>query len=323
MMSLMKKFTLTVSILTLFLLPTIAMAEKKIFVSIAPIHSLVQSVLGKSGTATLIIKATASPHGYQLKPSQMIGLQSAHIIFTISPAFETTISKAVRALKLEERTLSLIGAKGVELLANRKGGAWENDHDHDHVHEADEAEETNVVVPENTDPHIWLDPHNAIAMIREIAARLSLIYPDEKSIFESNAERLISDVESLNADVVQVLAKASEKPYIVFHDAFQYFEAHYGLNVVGGIAIDPNKKPSISRMNSIREQIQKTGAVCAFREPQFSGKLVEVALRGSSARQGILDPIGQDIPLGPNLYRLLLTQMATQINSCLINDKKS
>ncbi|MEH6476038.1 MAG: zinc ABC transporter substrate-binding protein [Sneathiella sp.] len=317
----MKKFTLTVSILTLFLLPAIAVAEKKVFVSIAPIHSLVQSVLGKSGTATLIIKATASPHGYQLKPSQMIGLQSAHIIFTISPDFETTVSKAVRALKLEERTLSLIGAKGIELLANRKGGAWENDHHH--AHEADEADEPAVVVPDNTDPHIWLDPHNAIAMVREIAARLSLIYPDEKSIFEGNSELLIRDVESLNADVAQVLTKASEKPYIVFHDAFQYFEAHYGLNVVGGIAIDPNKKPSISRMNSIREQIQKTGAVCAFREPQFSGKLVEVALRGSSARQGTLDPIGQDIPLGPKHYRLLLTQMATQINSCLINDKKS
>ena len=318
-MSLMKKFLLFMSVLSVFSLPSAVAAEKRIFASIAPIHSLVQAVLGKTGEAKLIIKASASPHGYQLKPSQMRDLQSAEIIFTISPDFETTLSKAIRALKLVDRTFPLIGVDGVELLPNRKGGAWESSHQHTHDHE--EVEHSQNTKSENIDPHIWLDPHNGIAMIRGITNKLGQIYPSEKSIFEANAIQLIADVERLNQQLAETLSAVASKPYIVFHDAFQYFEAHYGLNVVGGIAIDPTKRPSISRMNIIRAQIQKTGAICAFREPQFSPKLVDVAIQGSSARQGTLDPIGQDIPLGDALYLQLLTQMGMHINSCLNNEK--
>ena len=122
----------------------------------------------------------------------------------------------------------------------------------------------------------------------------------------------------LNKIIADKLVRVKSRPFIVFHDAYQYFEKHYGLNAVGSIVMDPSKKPSINRMTEIRAQIVSTGAVCAFREPQFSGKLVEVALSGSAAKRGILDPVGQDLQTGPELYSQLLTQMAEQISSCLV-----
>ncbi|OUR77273.1 hypothetical protein A9Q83_11230 [Alphaproteobacteria bacterium 46_93_T64] len=301
--------------LFLFSISSTAAADNttRVFVSIAPLHSLVQGVMGDTGEAKLLIKASVSPHGFQLKPSQMRALKTAHIIFSIGPSFETSLHKAVSALSLADNVTHLIDAKGVELLESRSGGAWD-DHDkaHSHEHEGEAIEHNG-----NLDPHIWLDPFNGIAMVNTIATELARIYPENEGEFYANADKLIGKIKLLNENIAVKLTPVNSQPYIVFHDAFQYFETHYGMKAVGGIVVDPSRNPSIARMKEIRAQIKTTKAICAFREPQFSGKLVDVALDGSSAKPGVLDPIGQAIPLGPDLYLQMLTQMADQMLSCL------
>ena len=178
-----------------FLTPFASWAkEKHVFATIAPLHSLVQGVMMGTGDVELLIRADISPHNFQIKPSQMRKLKSADLLFTISPKFEISMKKVISALKLQNRTISLIEADGVEVLKNRDGGAWDaagHEHEHDN-----QAQDHNV----NVDPHIWLDPMNAIGMIGLIRTELTRKYPEDKAAFKANAEGMITRLEAFEQD---------------------------------------------------------------------------------------------------------------------------
>lgn len=282
-------------------------AELKVAASIKPIHSLVESVMTGTGSAALILNGGATPHFGALKPSQLRILQTADVIFHVSDTLESGLSKSLRQrAKAGARVVSLLGAPGLPDLVVwplREGGEWEGDDDH--------------LASTGQDPHIWLDPDNAVAIAHYIAAVLAKADPDNAAIYRANSTALAARLKSLAQDISSQLAPVSSAPFIVFHDAYQYFEKRFGLHAAGAITIDPDKRPGAQRLREIRQTLAQRGVVCVFAEPQFEVSYIKTVLEGQTARRAILDPLGAGLRSGPDAYFDLLRAMSQSVFDCL------
>lgn len=280
-----------------------------IVVSIKPIHALVAGVTRGVSVPTLLVRGAASPHTYSLRPSDAAALASAAIVFRVGPEMETFLNKPLG--KIRARTVDLMTAPGLELLDAREGGAWEP-HDHgageeDHHHEGERE----------VNPHVWLDPVNATAMTRLIAAELSALDPSDAPAFARNAEAAIRDLDALNRELKATLDPVRSRPFVVFHDAYQYLEHRYGLNGVGSITVSPDRSPSAKRLSDIRTKLRGLNAACVFAEPQFQSALIDTVIEGSSARRAVLDPEGATLDEGPELLATLMRNDARALVDCL------
>ncbi|WP_421854049.1 zinc ABC transporter substrate-binding protein [Oricola sp.] len=195
-----------------------------------------------------------------------------------------------------------------------------DDHDHDDDHDEKHAHDDHDHDDHHHgefDAHIWLDPANAKAMVHEIEEVLAEIDPANAAKYEANAEALEAKLDALIAEVSATVAPAKGKGFIVFHDAYQYFENRFGVTASGSITISPEVMPGASRIREIKDRIEDLGATCVFSEPQFEPKLVATVTEGTSAKSGVIDPLGAALEDGPELYFTLIRNMAASINGCL------
>ncbi len=289
-------------------------AGERVVVSIKPLHSLVAGVMGKTGTPALLIEENASPHEYHMKPSRMKWLTDADIVFYIDDRFETFLPAALEALTTPPQRAVVGQEAKITRFSLRRGGAWEA---HQHAHEHEHEHEHSHATDESYDPHIWLDPVNAQNIVSYIAERLSEIYPENKEIYATNAAGLITRLAALDDALKAKLSGAKGKPFIVFHDAYQYFERRYSLNSVGSIVLEPDESPSPHRIQEIRDKLQHAQVGCVFREPYFSDRLVNTVMEGSKAKSGTLDPAATTIPSGEELYFQMMENLAENLLQCL------
>jgi zinc transport system substrate-binding protein len=287
-----------------------------VVVSIAPIHSLAAMAMAGVAEPRLLLPRGASPHGYALKPSDARALSRADLVIWVGPQLESFLVKPFAALVAPENVLALVTAPGVATRPARHGGAWEDEaeagpaaHPHDHRgHEPGEA---------GIDPHVWLDPVNGAAMVEAIAAALARLDAGNAGRYRANARRAVRRIKDLGAALGARLATVRPIPYIVFHDAYAYFEARYRLRAVGSVVVGSDRRPGIKRVTEIRARLRRTGAVCVFAEPQFSPAIAATVVEGTGARIGVLDPLGVGLAPGPDLYGSLLTRLATSLVGCL------
>ena len=294
----------------------------KVVVSIKPIHSLVAAVMQGVGTPDLIVDGAASPHTYALKPSNARSLQQAQVVFWVGPGMEAFLQKPLSSLGSNATIVELDQAPGIAKLKFREGGAFEahddgdgdeatagDNHAHDHGdHGHDHGE---------FDTHLWLDPHNAKAMVAEITTSLVAADPANALTYETNQKTLNDKLDALDAEIAATVAPVKDKPFIVFHDAYQYFEHRYGVRVSGSITVSPETIPGAQRVAEIHSKVADLGATCVFAEPQFEPKLVNVVLEGTSAKSGVLDPEAATLPQGPDLYFDLMRGIAGSLKNCL------
>ncbi len=299
-----------------------ALAEDlPVVATIKPIHALVALVMGETGEAKLLVGGAASPHTYSLKPSDAKALNNARLIFRVSEDIEPFTRKIVASLPKTVTVITLAGAPGLTLLNKRTGDTFEahdhgdgHGHDHDHGHGDHDEDEAKDPV---RDGHIWLDPRNGVAMVREIARALSEAAPEKAATFEANAATAIAAIEAAASEIDADLAPAKGKPFVVFHDAYQYFEQRFGVPAAGAITVSPEVQPSAKRIGEIRGKIRDLNVACVFAEPQFKSKLVATVLEGTGAKAGTLDPEGASIEAGPGAYVSLLKNLAQGLKSCL------
>jgi zinc transport system substrate-binding protein len=297
--------------------------------TIKPIHSLVAQVMGETGEPRLLVGGAASPHTYALKPSDAKALNSARLVFRVSEQIEPFTRRIVASLPKTVTVVTLADAPGLRLLDVRDGDTFEkhdhdhdDDHDHDHKgghhddHDHDEkaGEAAGKAV---RDGHVWLDPANAVAMVREIARALKEAAPEQAAVFDSNAAKAIADIEETARQIEAEVGPLKNKPFVVFHDAYQYFETHFGIPAIGSITVSPEVQPSAKRISEIRNKIKQLKAACVFAEPQFKSKLVTTVLEGTEAKAGTLDPEGASVEPGPAAYTTLLRNLAGGLKSCL------
>ena len=284
----------------------------KVVVSIKPLHSLVAGVMEGVGDPQLLIGRGGSPHGYVLRPSEARLLAEAQLVVWVGPRLEGFLEKPLSTLGANARQLVLAEALESKLLPLRKGGGWDR-----HVHDHDEQASEPAVHPENDleghDQHLWLDPRLAKQIVEKTAAVLADIDPIHQQQYQKNAARLKERLDGLHAQLETKLAPVRHIPYVVFHDAYQYFEAAYGLNAVGSLTIDPERTSGARRIQEIRKKIRALNARCVFSEPQFEPRLVATVIEGTGAKTGVLDPLGADLTAGPESYFVLLNAMADNL----------
>jgi zinc transport system substrate-binding protein len=329
-----------------------AMADIKVVTSIKPVHSLVSGVMSGVAVPSLIIDGAGSPHTYSLKPSQAQQLQDAKLVFWMGDELETFLEGPIENIAQSAAVVKLIDAHGLKKIKFRKGGMFD-DHQHgghdehsdhekhakkehddhgdhdghdDHDHEKHAKKEHDDHGDHDGhddhghgefDPHVWLDPVNAKAIVHEIEEALIKADPEHASTYEANAHKMMGELDSLTAELREELEPVHEKGFIVFHDAYQYFEQRFEVAAIGSISVSPEVMPGAERVSDLRETISELNTICVFSEPQFEPKLVYTLIDGTGARTAVLDPLGASLTKGPDLYFQLLRNMASSFKKCL------
>ncbi len=310
-----------------------AMAAPNVVVSIKPIHSLVAAIMQGVGEPTLIVEGGASPHTYSLKPSNARAIEGADVVFWVGDGLEKFLEKPLHSLAGKATVIELDDAKGVEKLPFREGGPFEahdhgehEGHDHaegdDHKHEEEHAhnhshDDGHDHDEGEYDMHLWLDPTNAKAMAVEIEKTLITADPGNAKTYQDNTLKLVDKLDALDAEITATVAPIKDKPFVVFHDAYQYFEHRYGVKTAGSITVSPETIPGADRIKQIHAKVKELNATCVFAEPQFEPKLVNVVIEGTNAKSGTLDPEAGTLDAGPDLYFKLMRGIATSLKDCL------
>jgi len=341
--------------LVTFSLPAPAQQAPDVVVSVAPLHGITAAVMEGVGAPALLIDGAQSPHTFTMRPSQAAMLQSADLVVWGGRLLESALEQPLASLVPVEARFSVLDTPGLVLLEAREGGAWaEHDHDHDdhagedahgeehghdddhggdrdddhggdqggdHAHDDDHGETDDHADHAHdhgtTDTHLWLDPDNAAAIARAVAERLAGIDTANAETYRSNAARFAAETAALAAELEARLSAVADRPFIVFHDAYQYLEVRFGLAAAGSITVSPDSQPSAARIAEIQDAIAERGALCLFAEPQFEPTIVEAIAGDTGVSTGVLDPVGGDLPLGPGHYEHLMRDLADDLVACL------
>jgi zinc transport system substrate-binding protein len=325
--------------LTIAPLAPAAVAAPRVVADIPPVQSLVARVMQGVGEPVLILPPGASPHSHAMRPSEAAAMQEAEILFWIGPELTPWLERAVANLAGDATAVALIDLPGTVRLEVREGARFEahdhgdddhghdhakkddhgHDHGHDHAKKDDHGHDHGHDHDDHgrADPHAWLDPANAAVWLDAIAAELSKRDPANAGAYFANAAAAKAELKAVEAEIAAALAPLKGKPFIVFHDAYHYFEARFGIEAVGAISVSDADDPGAARLAEIRAVVRDTDAVCIFSEPQFPPRLAEMVAEGSDARIGLLDPVGAGLEPGPGLYPQLLRAMAAGLKDCL------
>ena len=306
----------------------------QVAVDIAPVHSLVARVMDGVGTPDLIIQPGASPHEYSLRPSEAAALQNANLVFWIGPDLTPWLTDTIKTLAPDAAVTALMEVDGTIKLEFREGALFEahaHEDDDDHVDEAhddhDEEARHDDHDDEETgheghgqgahDPHVWLSPQNAMTWLNVIAGQLSAADPDNAGAYFTNAAAGRTEMEALIGEVIATLDPVRDGQFLVFHDAYQYFEMDFDFPASGAISIGDASDPSPARIAEIQDRIAEQGIDCVLAEPQFNPGLVATVLDGTEAGTGMLDPLGSDLEPGPALYSQLIRNLSTALAGCM------
>ena len=346
----MSRKLLTLSLTATLMGGTVFADAPRVAVDIAPVHSLVTRVMEGVGTPDLIIQAGASPHEYSLRPSEAAALQDANLVFWIGSGLTPWLTDTIETLAPNANVTELLEADGTIELEFREGALFEAHDDHkedddDHADEAhdDHEEESHDDHDDekadhddhsdddhddeeaghdehehgNHDPHAWLSPQNAMTWMNVIAGQLSAADPDNAGAYFTNAAAGRAEIKVLIGEVTATLDPVRDGRFIVFHDAYQYFETDFNFPASGAISISDASDPSPARIAEIQDRIAEQGIDCVLAEPQFNPGLVATVLEGSNAQTGILDPLGSDLKLGSALYPQLIRNLSTALAGCM------
>lgn len=277
-------------------------AAPKVVVSIKPIHSLVSGVMEGVAVPSLLLHGNTSPHQFSLKPSQARALHEAGLVIWIGRQMESALRRPLASLKNQNKVIELLGVSGLKTLTVRKGGAWAEDEHDEHA---------------AVDPHIWLDPDNARIIVDHVSNALQRGDPANATRYRENAGRIGRRLVSLIRQMEYTFKDVRREPFLVYHDAYQYFESRFSLNGVGSIAAAHQLTPSAKRLSQLRRSLKSLEVRCIFREPQFTAKTITVLAAGNPIKLGILDGIGATLTPGPDAYFEMINKLAGQMTECL------
>jgi zinc transport system substrate-binding protein len=282
---------------------TVAMADvPRVVTDIPPVHALVSQVMGGLGTPTLLLTKGADEHDFALRPSQATEVATSDLVVWIGPELTPWLDAALQNRAEGAAALALLDAEGTMTRPYAEHAEVEHD-DHDH---------------DGTDPHAWLDPDNGKIWLSLIAAELSRLDPDNAATYASNAATASAGIDTLDAEITTLLAPVKDKPIVMFHDAFEYYAAQYGLTIAGTIALGDAASPGAQRLSELRATMQSGEVLCIFPEVQHDPALVAQMAEGTGARiGGALDPVGSSLTQGPGAYAELLQGMARTIADCV------
>lgn len=293
-------------------------AVPSVAVDIPPVYSLVDRVMGDLGTPALLIQQGASPHRYAMRPSEAEALENADAVFWIGEDLTPWLAHSMDTLGDDALSVELMDLPETQTLEYRQGATFEahhhghggHDHDHDHDHQHDHAHD-------GLNPHVWLDPENAQAWLGVIADSLAHLDPEHASTYRENARLGKDELNTLTKALQQQLANARDAHFIVFHDAYQYFEHRFDVHAAGAISLGDARKPSPSRIAALHTLVETHDIDCVFSEPQYNPELVKSVFGDTGVNTSIvIDPLGTNLALGDDLYPNLMHKLADAVSQC-------
>ncbi len=339
----LKKLPIILFILSFFTFFSSVNAEIKVVASIKPIHSLASYLMDGVRKPKLIVDGYASPHGFSLKPSHAKMLQEADIVFWVGEDIENFLVKPLGSIAKNAEKIELLDIRGLKKLKFRERNVFEGHDDHGHKEDDhdDHAKKEDGHDDEHKDehghdddhkkdghdehgheghahgefdPHIWLDPLNAKVILKEMAKHL--IENDQKnaSVYKDNLKKANKDLDKLVKQVKSELNKDFKS--IVFHDAYQYFEKRFKVNVLGAFTVNTDVLPGAEQLKEIREIIEHDKVTCVFSEPQFNPDIINAVAKDMNISTGVLDPLGATLTPGKNLYFDLIKNMSKSFKGC-------
>ena len=309
--------TLVFSVLSLI---SSANAEVKVVASIKPIHSLVSYIMDGVGKPDVIVDGYNSPHGFSLKPSHAKMLENADLVIWIGEDLEAFLEKPLDTIAKKAKNIEVMDLKEIQKLEFREKNIFENHDDHkekdDHKGHDDHKEKDDHKghAHGKYDPHVWLDPINAKVIIKEITKQLVQLDSKNSSAYKSNSKKALTDIDKLTQNIKKDLNK--DLRFVVFHDAYQYFEKRFGIQVLGALTVNTDVMPGAEQLSEIREVIEHEKVNCLFSEPQFNPAIIESIAKDTNVKIGVLDPLGASLDKGKNLYFDLIKNMASSFKGC-------
>ncbi len=315
-------------------------ADINVVTSIKPLHSLTSYIMEGVGEPDLIIDGVASPHNFQIKPSHAKMLQKADLVIWVGEDLESFLPSALKSIPKNAVVFELLDQSGLKKLKFREKNIFEGHDDHDeHGHDEhakkeddhddhddhdehgkkeddhdDHGHDEHGHAHGEYDPHIWLDPSNAKVIVKKITNQLSKIDKDNSSVYKANSKKLLKDLDGLIKEVKNEINK--DASFVVFHDAYQYFEKRFGINVIGALTVNPDVMPGAEQLSEIREVIEHEKAKCIFSEPQFNLNIINSIASDTGVKTGVLDPLGANIDKGKSMYFQLIKDMSNSLKDC-------
>ncbi|RLM09388.1 zinc ABC transporter substrate-binding protein [Gibbsiella quercinecans] len=296
-------------------------ASAAVLTSIRPLGFIASAIADGVTETEVLLPDGASPHDFALRPSDIQRLRAADLVIWVGPDMEAFLTKAVAPLPAN-RQLAISELAAVKPLL-MKG---DDDDDHEHHHDHGEAADNHAEHDHDHDDghhhgaynlHVWLSPEIAKLTAIAIHDRLLELMPQNKDKLDANLRQFENLLTQTDKNVVNMLTPVQGKGYFVFHDAYGYFEKHYGLSPLGHFTVNPEIQPGAQRLHQIRTQLVEQKAVCVFAEPQFRPAVINAVAKGTAARSGTLDPLGMGIALGKDSYGNFLRALSNQYVSCL------
>jgi len=352
-MKYLKKTPLIISFLSFITFITSVNADVKVVASIKPIHSLASYLMDGVGKPDLIVDGYASPHGFAMKPSHAKMLQEADLIFWVGEDLEAFLEKPLKSIAKKAEKIELMATKNLNVLKFRERNIFDehdhddhgqddhakkkddhddhdhdkkakkdDDHDHDHDHDShakkedghDDHDDHDGHHHGEFDPHIWLDPINAKAILNEMVEHLIENDAANASIYKKNLDKALNELDKLTMNVMTDLNKSTAS--IVFHDAYQYFEERFNVNVLGAFTVNTDVMPGAEQLKEIREIIEHDNVSCVFSEPQFNPDIINAVAKDMNIKTGVLDPLGATLNPGKGLYFDLIKNMSSSFKGC-------
>lgn len=270
-------------------------AKLQVVASIKPLALIAQEIVGDQADVVTLLPITASPHDYPLKMSDHKRLRAADLVLWIGPELESFLARPLGNLAAEKLLTSY------ELTGLHWPEAVPSDHHHsNHAHVG-------------KDPHVWLDPRNAMLISRELAVRLAQLKPESAALFHANAQRFASSVQLLDARLADRLAPVRGVGFAVYHEGYGHFVGRYGLHQVAYVTYTPERRPGAKHLTELREVLAAEGK-CLFMEPYYKAQGMEQMAETINLRIGLLDPIGEQ---KISSYQQLLQQLGESFLTCL------
>ena len=338
-MHLKRKIPLIISIISTLFYFSALKAEIKVVTSIKPIHSLVSYIMEGVGSPDLIVDGYNSPHGFSLKPSHAKMLQEADIVIYVGEGLEEFLEKPLASLAQNAVKFELLKQSGMKKLKFRERNIFEGHDDHDdHGHgkkkkddhdDHDDHDHDKKAKKEDHDdhghddhghghgefdPHIWLDPMNAKIIIKKVTNQLSKLDKDNSSTYKSNSKKALKEIDNLIKQVKSDISKDAK--VVVFHDAYQYFEKRFDVNIIGALTVNTDVLPGAEQLAEIREVIEHEKVTCVLSEPQFNPDIVKTIANDTNINMVVLDPLGAKLDKGKTLYFNLISNISSSLKNC-------
>ena len=324
----MNKILQLISSVLIALLTTISIskAEIKVVASIKPIHSLVSYVMDGVGKPDVIVDGYNSPHGFSLKPSHAKMIENADLIIWVGEDLEAFLEKPLDTIAKKAVNVEIMDLSGVKKLKFREKNIFEGLDDHGHGHKEKKHDDHGHKKAKHDDhghdkhahgehdPHVWLDPMNAKVIIKEIENQLVKLDPDNSSKYKANSKKAQSELDNLTKNIKRDLK--GNLRFVVFHDAYQYFENRFGIKVLGALTVNPDVLPGAEQLSEIREVIEHEKVNCLFSEPQFNPAIIKSIAKDTKIKTGVLDPLGATLDKGKYMYSELLQSMYASFKGC-------